>query len=82
MSRVDSENFPEAKENFSKEHASDIPDAQALDPFHLFRRKKRTSVVGEDKFRKLSDEMILMILKWLPKKCLVSKKYFIDSSNF
>lgn len=42
-----------------------------MDRFCLFRRKKRDSIVGDDRFNKLSDEMILMILKWLPKKCLV-----------
>ncbi|XP_011310534.1 S-phase kinase-associated protein 2 isoform X2 [Fopius arisanus] len=46
-------------------------DFNGLDQFYLFRRKKRASIMGEDKFSKLSDEMILMILKWLPKKCLV-----------
>ncbi|XP_015115202.1 S-phase kinase-associated protein 2 isoform X2 [Diachasma alloeum] len=46
-------------------------DVSGLDQFYLFRRRKRGSFVGEDKFSKLSDEMILMILKWLPKKCLV-----------
>ncbi|XP_063991790.1 S-phase kinase-associated protein 2 isoform X2 [Diachasmimorpha longicaudata] len=46
-------------------------DTSGLDQFYLFRRKKRSSLLGDDKFSKLSDEMILMILKWLPKKCLV-----------
>lgn len=71
-SRVENDNFVEAKENFSKEDSNDAVDKPGTDRFYIFRRKKKLSVIGEDKFNKLSDEMILMILKWLPKKCLVS----------
>jgi F-box and leucine-rich repeat protein 1 (S-phase kinase-associated protein 2) len=75
-SRVENENFVEAK-NFCKEDSNDASDKQGTDPFYLFRRKKKPSIIGEDKFNKLSDEMILMILKWLPKKCLVSSYLLI-----
>lgn len=71
-SRVEHENFVEAKENLLKEDSNDASDKSNTDSFYLFRRKKKLSMIGEDKFNKLSDEMILMILKWLPKKCLVS----------
>lgn len=71
-SRVGNENFAEAKENFSKEDSNDATEKVDTGPFYLSRRKRKLSVMGEDKFNKLSDEMILMILKWLPKKCLVS----------
>ncbi|XP_011495682.1 PREDICTED: S-phase kinase-associated protein 2 isoform X2 [Ceratosolen solmsi marchali] len=70
VDRVENENFIEAK-NFGKEDSNDASDKPGTDPFYLFRRKKKLSIIGEDKFNKLSDEMILMILKWLPKKCLV-----------
>lgn len=46
----------------------------AGDQFCLYRRKKKPTIIGEDKFNELSDEIILMILKWLPKKCLVRIK--------
>ncbi|XP_012270645.1 S-phase kinase-associated protein 2 isoform X2 [Orussus abietinus] len=73
-SRVDPETFGETKESFNKEDLSE-PDkldrSTSMETFYLYRRKKRPSVTGEDKFNKLSDEMILMILKWLPKRCLV-----------
>ena len=71
-SRVENENYLESKETFSKEDSNDASDKQSIGSFCLIRRKKKLSVIGEDKFNKLSDEMILMILKWLPKKCLVS----------
>ncbi|KAJ8681569.1 hypothetical protein QAD02_017361 [Eretmocerus hayati] len=70
-SRADTENLVETKESFSKEDSNDATDKSDSGSFLLFRRKKKPSVIGEDKFNKLSDEMILMILKWLPKKCLV-----------
>lgn len=46
-------------------------DDTDLGQFYLYRRKRKPSISGEDRFRKLSDEIILMILKFLPKKCLV-----------
>lgn len=55
----------------SKCNGEDFKPNNSLDQFYLFKRKRKPSVVGEDKFNKLSDEIILMILKWLPKKCLV-----------
>ncbi|KAL0277061.1 UNVERIFIED_CONTAM: hypothetical protein PYX00_004478 [Menopon gallinae] len=39
--------------------------------FFLCRRSRVDSVAGEDQFEKLSDEVILGIFKWLPKKTLV-----------
>lgn len=75
QSRAETENFAETKETFSKEDSNDATDKSDTDPFYLFRRQKKVSIVGEDKFNKLSDEMILMILKWLPKKCLVSRQF-------
>ncbi|XP_015603371.1 S-phase kinase-associated protein 2 isoform X2 [Cephus cinctus] len=70
-SRVEAETFGDTKQSFSKEDVADTSDKSDLDQFWLCRRKRKSSIVGEDKFNKLSDEMILMILKWLPKKCLV-----------
>lgn len=75
-SRVENENFVESKENFSKEDSNDSTDKSSTDTFYLNRRKKKLSMVEEDKFNKLSDEMILMIMKYLPKKCLVSLSFF------
>ncbi|XP_048505056.1 S-phase kinase-associated protein 2 isoform X2 [Athalia rosae] len=69
-SRVETETFGDMKQSFSKEELGEMSDKSGLDQFYLYRRKK-PSIVGEDKFNKLSDEMILMILRWLPKKCLV-----------
>ncbi|KAG7214165.1 hypothetical protein KM043_001514 [Ampulex compressa] len=68
-SRVESDNYVDLKESFGKDNYSH--DKTGLEQFYLCRRKRKPSFVGEDKFNKLSDEMILMILKWLPKKCLV-----------
>ncbi|XP_015521230.2 S-phase kinase-associated protein 2 isoform X1 [Neodiprion pinetum] len=70
-SRVETETFGDMKQSFSKDELGDMVDKNGLDQFYLYRRKKRPSITGEDKFNKLSDEMILMILRWLPKKCLV-----------
>lgn len=60
-----------ARENFVKENTNASTDNIGLDQFCLYRRKRKPSIVGENKFNELSDEIILMILKWLPKKCLV-----------
>ncbi|KAJ4439637.1 S-phase kinase-associated protein 2-like [Periplaneta americana] len=39
--------------------------------FFLYRRKQSVHSKGEDAFLKLSDEMVLMIFRWLPKNMLV-----------
>ncbi|XP_023723002.1 S-phase kinase-associated protein 2 isoform X2 [Cryptotermes secundus] len=39
--------------------------------FFLYRRKQPMNLRGEDVFLKLSDEMVLMIFRWLPKNMLV-----------
>ncbi|XP_033338576.2 S-phase kinase-associated protein 2 [Megalopta genalis] len=70
-SRIEIDNFVDAKETFCKNSLNASSERCNLEQFYLSRRKKKPFVVGEDKFNKLSDEMILMILKWLPKKCLV-----------
>lgn len=72
-SRMETDYFGDLKESFKEKiNNSDEKNEQTcLDRFYLFRRKRKPSVDGEDKFNKLSDEIILMILKWLPKKCLV-----------
>lgn len=69
-SRVENEVFAEKQQNFD-ENDSSSTNISDIDQFYLFRRKKKNSFSGEDKFNKLSDEMVLMIFKWLPKKCLV-----------
>ena len=61
--------FTNGKQSFKDE--SSISEKSNIDQFYMYRKKKKMSFVGEDKFNKLSDEMILSILKWLPKKCLV-----------
>ncbi|XP_032675735.1 S-phase kinase-associated protein 2 [Odontomachus brunneus] len=66
-----SSNPSRARENFVKENTNASTDNAGLDQFCLYRRKRKPSIVGENKFNELSDEIILMILKWLPKKCLV-----------
>ncbi|KAL0130740.1 hypothetical protein PUN28_002395 [Cardiocondyla obscurior] len=73
-SRMEADYFGELKENFTKEKPNasiEKKEQTCSDQFCLFRRKRKPSVEGEDKFNVLSDEIILMILKWLPKKCLV-----------
>ncbi|XP_011702965.1 PREDICTED: S-phase kinase-associated protein 2 isoform X1 [Wasmannia auropunctata] len=73
-SKMEADYFGDSKESFPKEKvntSAEKNEQTSLDQFYLFRRKRRPSVEGEDKFNKLSDEIILMILKWLPKKCLV-----------
>lgn len=62
------------KEDFVGESTNASANNVASDQFCLYRRKKKPSIVGENKFNELSDEIILMILKWLPKKCLVRIK--------
>ncbi|XP_008547550.1 S-phase kinase-associated protein 2 isoform X1 [Microplitis demolitor] len=70
-SRIDNEVFAD-KQNYSKNDSSNFSlNTSDADHYYLYRRKKKASIVGEDEFNKLSDEMVLMILKWLPKKCLV-----------
>lgn len=68
-SRMEADYFGDLKEKIN--NSAEKNEQICLDQFCLFRRKKKPSVDGEDKFNKLSDEIILMILKWLPKKCLV-----------
>ncbi|XP_028523740.1 S-phase kinase-associated protein 2 isoform X6 [Apis cerana] len=70
-SKMEIDNLIDTKETFSKNDLNDSSVKSSLEQFYLYRRKRKPSIVGEDKFNKLSDEMILMILKWLPKKCLV-----------
>ncbi|CAL7952525.1 unnamed protein product [Xylocopa violacea] len=70
-SRMEIDNFTDPKETVSTENSNVPSGKSSLEQFYLYRRKRKPSIVGEDKFNKLSDEMILMILKWLPKKCLV-----------
>ena len=70
-SRAEIEIFGEAKQSIHKEDQNPTSDKSNLDLQFGLRRRKKPSIVGEDKFNKLSDEMILMILKWLPKQCLV-----------
>ncbi|XP_011877535.1 PREDICTED: S-phase kinase-associated protein 2 isoform X2 [Vollenhovia emeryi] len=74
-SRVEADYFGDFKESFIKEKldtSAEKNEQTSVDlNFCLFRRKRKSSVEGEDKFNKLSDEIILIILKWLPKKCLV-----------
>lgn len=75
-SRMEADYFGDLKANLTKEKmnaSADKNEQTCLDNFCLFRRKRKPSIEGEDKFNKLSDEIILMILKWLPKKCLVRK---------
>ncbi|XP_011259232.1 S-phase kinase-associated protein 2 isoform X1 [Camponotus floridanus] len=75
-SKMEADYFGDLKANFTKENASvDKNEPTSLDHFCLFRRKRIPSIEGEDKFNKLSDEIILMILKWLPKKCLVRSMF-------
>ncbi|XP_074109741.1 S-phase kinase-associated protein 2 isoform X1 [Cotesia typhae] len=69
-SRIGNEVFAD-KQNYSKNESSSLLNTSDADQYYLYRRKKRPSIVGEDEFNKLSDEMVLMIFKWLPKKCLV-----------
>ncbi|XP_055617887.1 S-phase kinase-associated protein 2 [Toxorhynchites rutilus septentrionalis] len=39
--------------------------------FFLYRKRNTKQFTGEDHFSKLSDEMILQIFRWLPKKALI-----------
>ena len=71
-SRVENDNYLESKE-ICLEDSNDATDKLSTDPFYIFRRKKKLSIVGEDYFNALSDEIILSILSWLPKKSLVIK---------
>lgn len=68
-SRMETDNFIDTKESSPEDDLS--TRESSLEQFNLYRRRRKPSIVGEDKFNKLSDEIILMILKWLPKKCLV-----------
>ncbi|XP_076643008.1 S-phase kinase-associated protein 2 isoform X1 [Halictus rubicundus] len=70
-SRIEIDNFIDSKESSCKNSLNASSERSNLEQFYFSRRKKKLSIIGEDKFNKLSDEMILMILKWLPKKCLV-----------
>lgn len=70
-SRMEVDNFIDTKEILPKDNLNLSTRESNLEQFNLYRRKRKSSIIGEDKFNKLSDEMILMILKWLPKKCLV-----------
>ncbi|XP_034951235.1 S-phase kinase-associated protein 2 [Chelonus insularis] len=66
-SHMESEKFTD-KQNSIDLNSQSLND---ISQFCLYRRKKRGSLIEENKFNKLSDEIILMILKWLPKKWLV-----------
>lgn len=73
-SRMEADQFGDLKENVVKEKMDSSFNKSVqddLEQFYLYRRKKKSISGGENKFNNLSDEIILMILKWLPKKCLV-----------
>ncbi|XP_047356452.1 S-phase kinase-associated protein 2-like isoform X1 [Vespa velutina] len=70
-SRVEVEVFGDIKDDYGKEKLNASSNKDSLDHFYLYRRKRKLSHEGEDEFNKLSDEMILMIFRWLPKRCLV-----------
>ncbi|EZA53352.1 S-phase kinase-associated protein [Ooceraea biroi] len=72
-SRMEAEQFGDLKENLAKEKIDSLGKnmQERLEQFYLYKRKKKSVGEGENKFNKLSDEIILMILKWLPKKSLV-----------
>ncbi|KAF7995075.1 hypothetical protein HCN44_004547 [Aphidius gifuensis] len=67
---IDNDIYTE-KENINNDNNQN--DDNSFDNFSLYRRKKKNIFIGDNKFDKLSDEMILMILKWLSKKCLVPR---------
>ncbi|XP_049762937.1 S-phase kinase-associated protein 2 [Schistocerca cancellata] len=45
-------------------------DGAISSDFFLYRRARSSAIQGEDMFNKLSDEMVLMVFRWLPKKTL------------
>lgn len=49
--------------------------------FFLYRNRELQQNNGKDPFKKLSDEMILQIFKWLPKKTLVRCSYVCRRFN-
>ncbi|XP_014607404.1 PREDICTED: S-phase kinase-associated protein 2 isoform X2 [Polistes canadensis] len=70
-SKLENEPLGGVKDEYNKEILNASNDKDSLDHFYLSRRKRKLSYTGNDEFNKLSDEMILMIFRWLPKKCLV-----------
>ncbi|XP_015186565.1 PREDICTED: S-phase kinase-associated protein 2-like isoform X2 [Polistes dominula] len=70
-SRVENEPLGDAKDEFHNKKLNISNDNDSLNHFYLSRRKRKLSYAGNDEFNKLSDEMILMIFRWLPKRCLV-----------
>ena len=74
-SRAEIECLGETKQSFHKDDPNLISDNKSLELQFGLRRRKKPSIIGEDRFNKLSDEMILMILKWLPKQCLVRNNF-------
>lgn len=81
-SRVEVEVFGDTKEDYGKEKLNASSNKDSLDHFYLCRRKRKLSHEGDDEFNKLSDEMILMIFRWLPKKCLVRNIYIINICEY
>ncbi|KAI4477801.1 hypothetical protein M0802_014633 [Mischocyttarus mexicanus] len=70
-SRVENEPLGNVKDGCDKKKLDASYDNDNFDHFYLCRKKRKLSRTGNDEFIKLSDEMILMIFRWLPKKCLV-----------
>lgn len=56
-----------------------FPNVDDIRNIFFFRNKRISSCVGDDDFNeKLSNELILLIFKWLPKKDLVKKYLYTD----
>lgn len=48
-----------------------VPTGADEDSFFMYKRQDPRAYTGDDNFQRLSDEMILSVFKWLPKKALM-----------
>ncbi|KAB7498143.1 S-phase kinase-associated protein 2 [Armadillidium nasatum] len=63
-------NIPEAVVSTSQKRDFSIYNFQnneKSEDFFVFKRRKIDAISGEDKFNKLTEEVVLMVFQWLPK---------------
>lgn len=70
-----------ANTNICRVHCPDLSDLEVAkkmvvagadeDSFFMYKRQDPRAYTGEDNFERLSDEMMLSVFKWLPKKTLM-----------
>lgn len=80
-SKIEKERYKNKMDQVKKSKTEKKSQEDDDGDFFLCRRPKIEIVKGDDQFKKLSDEVVLSILRWLPKRSLincamVSKRFY------